>query len=119
MLLALLLAATGAGAVVTGDFDRDGRPDRVKVVKDGDMHKIVLYRSLGDTVTIEPHVDITDKFTMTKVPRDQRRTACAFASISRFNCDAGDVLRYGNGADDAMAIWNNSRFIVYRPSASK
>lgn len=119
MLLALLLAATGPNAVITGDFDRDGRPDRVRVVKDGGKHKLVLFRSLGDTVPVETGIEVTETFTITKVPRDQRATACAFAAISRFNCGAGDVLRYGNGADDAMAIWNNSRFIVYRPSTSK
>lgn len=119
MLLALLLAATGPNAVITGDFDRDGRPDRIKVMKDGAKHKLVLYRSLGDSVAVETNVEVGDTFAMTKVPRDQRATACAFASISRFNCEAGDVVRYGNGADDAMAIWNNSRFIVYRPSSSK
>jgi hypothetical protein len=119
MLLALLLAAAGPNAVITGDFDRDGRPDRIKVMKDGAKHKLVLYRSLGDSVAVETNVEVGDKFTLVKVPRDQRATACAFAAISRFNCEAGDVVRYGNGADDAMAIWNNSRFIVYRPSSSK
>jgi hypothetical protein len=116
MLLALLLAATGTQAVMTGDFDRDGRIDRVFVAKDGDKHKIMISRSLfSDTVVVENHVDVGPDFKFNKVKRENRRTVCDFASLSRYVCDAGDVLQYGNGVESAMAVWNGQRFIVYRP----
>ena len=115
MLLAILLLAAGPGGAIMGDFDRDGRPDRVRIEKDGSLHKIVMARSTGETVPVETHVKVDDKFKFSKVNRTDRRAVCDFASLSRYVCDAGDVLRYGNGVEEAMAIWNGQRFIVYRP----
>ena len=116
MLLALLLAATGPGAVITGDFDRDGKIDRVAISKDGAKHKIMLYRSfMSEVMMVETGVTVDKDFRFNKVSRADRRPACDFASLSRYACDAGDVLQYGNGIESAMAVWNGQRFIVYRP----
>jgi hypothetical protein len=113
-LLALLLA--GANTTISGDFDRDGRQDRVVAQKEGDHYKVMLYRSFGDNKVVETRVPMSEGFTIKKVPRGAARaTVCAVASLSRYACDAGDVLQYGNDVTSAMAIWNGQRFIVYRP----
>jgi hypothetical protein len=120
MLLAMILAAVGPGAVITGDFDRDGRMDRVAISKDGNLHKVMMYRSfMSDVVMVEMKVEVGNDFKFNKVNRVDRRAACDFASLSRYACDAGDVLQYGNGVSSAMAVWNGQRFIVYRPPVGK
>jgi hypothetical protein len=114
LLLALLLA--GANTTITGDFDRDGRGDRVVAEKKGNTYTVIMYRSFGDNKVIEVGVPVSKDFTMRKVKRGpERQTVCAFASLSRYTCDSGDVLQYGDGVQAAQAIWNGQRFLVYRP----
>jgi hypothetical protein len=113
----MFLAAVGTAAVITGDFDRDGKMDRVTVSRDGSKHKIMMSRSfMSEMVPVEMNVEVGQMFKFSKVNRVDRRVACDFASVSRYTCDAGDVLQYTNGYESAMAIWNGQRFIVYRPS---
>lgn len=120
MLIALILAATGPGAVITGDFDRDGRIDRVAISKDRQKHKVMMYRAfMSDVVPVEMGVTVGEDFKFNKVNRVDRRVACDFASLSRYACDAGDVLQYTNGNESAMAIWNGQRFIIYRPPVTE
>ena len=120
MLLALILAASGPGTVIMGDFDRDGRLDRIAISKDGQKHKVMMYRAfMSDVVPVEMGVSVGKDFKFNKVNRVDRRVACEFASLSRYACDAGDVLQYTNGNESAMAVWNGQRFIVYRPSTNE
>lgn len=113
--LALLLAAAGPSGAITGDFDRDGRIDRIRVDKRGEQYNVMMYRSFGDVVPVEMNIPATEKFKFRKVKREDRIAACQFASVSRYVCDAGDVIQYGSDTQSAMAIWNGQRFLVYRP----
>ena len=116
MIWALLLAAAaGPSGAITGDFDRDGRIDRVRVEKRGDQYNVLMSRSFGDVVPVEMNIPNVEGFKFRKVNRTDRVAACNFAALSRYACDAGDVLQYGSATQSAMAIWNGQRFIVYRP----
>jgi len=115
MLLVLLLAAAAPGNVITGDFDRDGRMDRIRLQKTGEIYRIMMFRSTGEVVPVEMNVPIADDFKLRKVNRQDRVAACQFASVSRYVCDAGDVVQYGSATRSAMAVWNGQRFLVYRP----
>ncbi|HEX8553891.1 MAG TPA: hypothetical protein VF695_04205 [Sphingomonas sp.] len=115
MLWAIVLALAGPSGAMTGDFDRDGRVDRVLVEKRGGQYNIMMYRSFGDVVPVEMNIPVTEDFKLRKVNRVDRVTACNFASLSRYACDAGDVLQFGSATQSAMAVWNGVRFIVFRP----
>jgi hypothetical protein len=116
MVLALMLAAAaGPSGAIGGDFDRDGRPDRIRLERKGDVYRVMLYRSTGEVVPVEMNVPVTDDFKFNKVSRENRAAVCQHASLSRYVCDSGDVIQYGSPTQSAMAVWNGQRFIVYRP----
>lgn len=113
MLTALLLLAAAQGAI-TGDFDRDGRIDRVRIMKVGDQHRIVMSRSFGDSEPVEASVAADKDFKFSKVNRKDRTEACLAANLKPYMCDSGDVLQYGPGGEGTIAIWNGNRFMLHR-----
>lgn len=113
MISVLLLLAAGQSAI-TGDFDRDGRVDRVRIMKVGEDHRIVMSRSFGDTEPVEASVTADKDFKFSKVNRKDRTAACLAANLKPYMCDAGDVLQYGPKGEGTVAIWNGNRFVLYR-----
>ncbi|KQR84231.1 hypothetical protein [Sphingomonas sp. Leaf343] len=113
--IALLAAVTMPNATIMGDFDRDGRMDRVRLERKGEAYNIVMYRATGDVEPVQRGVTPVENFKFKKVSREARGAACQAASVSRYVCDAGDVLEYGTASDYVIAIWNGSRFVLHRP----
>ena len=119
MVFALLMMLAGSNLVTSGDFDQDGRLDRAYVIKEAGGYKLVVARSLGDVVTVATNVPASESFELTKVERSKRKVTCDpivnSRIMSRYVCDAGDMLRFGNaGGPQTVAIWLNGRFVTYQ-----
>lgn len=117
MMMTLLAGQAISQPAVTGDFDRDGRPDSALIERSaaGKLSLIVRHGS-GATSTVDADIGDATNFYFDRASPGQVATACADPRASRAACPgtalpSGDGLLFGTReASGAVALWTGKRF---------
>lgn len=112
--------------VVTGDFDRDGRPDFARMMPAGASYNLVIFRATGappDIVETIPAAQASNYFFELAKPGTYQTWCGKGGATDAEPCPArsltlsGDVLAFGiPEAGDSVAVWDGRRFVTIRMS---
>ena len=128
MLLVLLAAAALAAPpkAITGDFDRDGRPDRAWIARKPGGFDIVVQRGADPHHPVVIHSERGDprNYFLNKAVAGRWRSACAkgydiddAGCLTRMAKTKGGELTFGQSeSTEFVALWGGGRFVVIQIS---
>lgn len=116
-----------AAHIVTGDFDRDGRPDTARLVRSGDTYDLVIQRAapgaapdVVETITVS---QASNYFLVLATPGIYQTWCGRGGATEAEPCPAlsltlsGDVLAFGFAeAGESVAVWDGERFTTIQMS---
>lgn len=122
MILFLAALALASPKPLVGDFDHDGRADRVEVTSKGDRVAVRVRRGADPAhpLVIFSRKDSAGSFYLSKAKPGRYRTACAKEyDVRDAGCAMkvvrirGDVIDFGQAeSSEAVALWNGRGFTV-------